>query len=101
MSVMEATTGTSGRLLSKRELTEAQSAKKAELMEAGHAAFDADDFSRALDCYHRASIIDSADAEALVEIPCRLEVCAEPEPSDLNEAVGICGVGKQQAPVAV
>lgn len=60
---MEATMGTTGGLLSRRKLTEAQLLKKEQLMEAGHTAFDEEDYTRALDCYHRASVIDSADAD--------------------------------------
>jgi tetratricopeptide (TPR) repeat protein len=60
---MDTGTSTTGGLLSKRQLSSTQKEKKSRLMEAGHEAFDAEEYTRALDCYHRASVIDSADAE--------------------------------------
>jgi tetratricopeptide (TPR) repeat protein len=51
-----------GGLLARRKLTEEDTQAKHELIEAGNAAFDDDDFELALKQYHKASLIDSADA---------------------------------------
>ena len=53
---------TEGGLLAKRQLSADEQEKKQRLLAAGHEAFDDEDFSRALECYHRASLIDSSDA---------------------------------------
>lgn len=44
------------------ELKPEQREAKRQLIEAGDAAFDAEDYERALDCYHRASVLDGHDA---------------------------------------
>lgn len=51
-----------GGLLSKRKLSEEELKTKRELIEAGNAAFDDDDFQLALNQYHKASLIDGSDA---------------------------------------
>ncbi|MBN2083004.1 hypothetical protein JW859_12465 [bacterium] len=52
---------TAGGLLSPRDLSAEEQEKKRRLIEAGEEAFDAEDYMRALDCFHRASILDSSD----------------------------------------
>jgi tetratricopeptide (TPR) repeat protein len=52
-----------GGLFLKRELSEAEQQKFAAEMEAGHSAFDAENYSDALEHYHRASVIDSSEPE--------------------------------------
>jgi len=51
-----------GGLLAKRQLTAQELQAKRELIEAGNAAFDDDDFQLALNQYHKASLIDGSDA---------------------------------------
>jgi len=63
MIPMDSSAYTGGGLLQDKQLSESQLARKAELIEAGNTAFDDDELTTALDCYHRASIIDSSDAE--------------------------------------
>ncbi|MDQ3023038.1 MAG: hypothetical protein M3R04_01440 [bacterium] len=41
---------------------------KDQLYAEGHLAFDSDNFLRALDCYHRASLLDSSDAKVWVAL---------------------------------
>ena len=60
---MDSTAYTSpGGLLNKKQLTAKELEQKQRLIKAGDTAFDEDDLSKALDCYHRASVIDSSDA---------------------------------------
>jgi tetratricopeptide (TPR) repeat protein len=54
---------TEGGLLAKRQLSADEADKKQRLLAAGHAAFDEGDYARALDCYHRASLVDGSDAQ--------------------------------------
>lgn len=48
--------------MSRRQLVPEQQEKKQRLLAAGDEAFDQENFARALDCYHRATVIDSADS---------------------------------------
>ena len=50
-------------LFQKRELTEAEQNTFAELLEAGHSAFDVEDYKLALQHYHEASLLNSAEPE--------------------------------------
>jgi tetratricopeptide (TPR) repeat protein len=47
--------------IAKAPLTSEQELAKSKLIQAGHEAFDAEDFEKALDCYHRASLLDNSD----------------------------------------
>lgn len=53
---------TGGGLLAKRQLSPEELEAKRELIDAGNAAFDDDDFELALGKYHKASLIDGSDA---------------------------------------
>jgi len=61
--MMDTGASTVGGLLGRRKLGPDQLENKQRLIEAGHTAFDAENYARALDCYHRASVIDSADSQ--------------------------------------
>jgi len=61
MKLVDNQAETVGGLLSPRALNAEDAEKKQRLVEAGNEAFDGEDYLRALDCYHRASIIDSSD----------------------------------------
>lgn len=50
-------------MLAARELSTDEAAKRERLLAAGHEAFDGEDYARALDCYHRASVLDGSDAK--------------------------------------
>jgi len=50
-------------LLQRSKLTAKQQQAKADLLAAGNEAFDAEKYERALECFHRASVIDGSDAE--------------------------------------
>jgi tetratricopeptide (TPR) repeat protein len=52
-----------GLMLAPRKLSAKEQAAREELIKAGDTAFDADDFERALECYHRASALDGSDPE--------------------------------------
>jgi tetratricopeptide (TPR) repeat protein len=49
-------------LLAPRQLTPEQESQKRKLIEAGNAAFDDDNYELALECFHRASVLDPSDA---------------------------------------
>lgn len=53
-----------GGVLAERQLSEEEAAQKRRLLAAGDEAFDAEDYSRAVDCYHRATILDGSDSRA-------------------------------------
>jgi tetratricopeptide (TPR) repeat protein len=48
-------------LTTQRRLSEAEVEQKNHLLAAGDEAFDGEDYARALDCYHRASLLDGSD----------------------------------------
>lgn len=50
-----------GLLLSARKLSDADRAAREKLVEAGNAAFDEDNYEYALECYHRAAVLDGSD----------------------------------------
>lgn len=50
-----------GGVLAARQLSTDEVAKRDRLLAAGHEAFDCEDYARALDCYHRASVLDGSD----------------------------------------
>ena len=50
-----------GGVLAARQLSADEVAKRERLLAAGHEAFDGEDYARALDCYHRASVLDGSD----------------------------------------
>ena len=52
-----------GLLLAPRKLSAKESAARAELISTGDAAFDREDYERALECYHRASALDGSEPE--------------------------------------
>ena len=52
-----------GLLLAPRKLSAKEKAARAELITAGDEAFDAEDYERALECYHRASVLDGSDPD--------------------------------------
>lgn len=60
--MMDDSASATGGLLSRRQLVPDQQEKKQRLLEAGHEAFDQENYTRALDCYHRASVIDGSDS---------------------------------------
>jgi tetratricopeptide (TPR) repeat protein len=51
-----------GGVLAARQLSTEEAAKRERLLAAGNQAFDDEDYARALDCYHRASVLDGSDA---------------------------------------
>jgi tetratricopeptide (TPR) repeat protein len=52
-----------GLLLAPRKLSAKEMAARAELIKTGDEAFDAEDYDRALECYHRASALDGSEPE--------------------------------------
>jgi tetratricopeptide (TPR) repeat protein len=60
---MDDSASAAGGLLSRRQLGPEQQEKKERLLGAGHEAFDEEQYARALDCYHRASLLDAADSD--------------------------------------
>jgi len=61
MKLMDNQAETVGGLLSPRQLSDEDNNKKLRLIEAGNDAFDSEDYMRALDCFHRASVLDGSD----------------------------------------
>lgn len=48
-------------IITQQQLSEEEIKQKKRLLAAGDGAFDTEDFARALDCYHRASLLDGSD----------------------------------------
>lgn len=56
-------TNSSGQVTARRQLTDEQRKQRTQLLKAGHDAFDKENYKKALENYHRASLIDGSDPE--------------------------------------
>lgn len=53
----------SGEVTARHKLTEEQRKQRAQLLKAGHDAFDKENYKKALDSYNRAAVLDGSDPE--------------------------------------